>query len=143
MIGFTIARDLYHEHVKEALVKDGWSITHDPYYLDIDDRSPMEIDLGAEKLLCAERGTDKILVEVKSFLNRSLVYDFHRAYGQFRIYRRGVLKTAPEMVLFMAMPEDVFIEIQSRPFYMELISEEDIKILIFNPLTKNIVTWIP
>jgi hypothetical protein len=42
----------------------------------------------------------------------------------------------------MAMPEDVYIEIQSRPFYVELIEEENIKLLIFNPLTKIIVTWI-
>lgn len=71
-----MAKDLYHQQVKEALIKDGWVITHDPYYLDIDNRSPMEIDLGAEKLICAERGTEQILVEVKSFLNRSLTYDF-------------------------------------------------------------------
>ena len=23
-------RDLYHENVKQALMKDGWAITHDP-----------------------------------------------------------------------------------------------------------------
>jgi hypothetical protein len=137
-----MAKDLYHEHVREALMKDGWSITHDHYYLDVSDPAPMEIDLGAEKLISAERGADKILVEVKSFLNRSLTYDFHSAYGQFRIYRRGIAKTDSERVLFMAMPEDVYIEIQSRPFYVELIEEENIKLLIFNPLTKIIVTWI-
>jgi XisH protein len=26
-----MARDIYHEHVKEALIKDGWTVTHDPY----------------------------------------------------------------------------------------------------------------
>lgn len=137
-----MAKDLYHEHVREALIFDGWSITHDPYYLDLDDRAPMEIDLGAEKLLCAERGTERILVEVKSFINRSLTYDFHQAYGQFRIYRRGVAKVAPELILFMAIPEDAYIELQTRPFYMELITEEDIKLLVFNPLTKRISSWI-
>ncbi len=124
------------------LLKMGWLITHDPYYLDIDDRAPMEIDLGAEKLICAERGTDKILVEVKSFLSRSLTYDFHQAYGQFRIYRRGIAKTAPEQILFLAIPEDVFTEILSRPFYVELIAEENINILVFNPLQKTITSWI-
>lgn len=137
-----MASDLYHESVKEALIKDGWVITHDPYYLDIDNAAPMEIDLGAEKLICAERGPDKILVEVKSFLNRSLTYDFHGAYGQYRIYRRGASKTAPDRILFLAIPEDVFIEIQTRRFYVELIEEESIKILVFNPLTKTIESWI-
>lgn len=137
-----MAKDLYHEHVREALVADDWHITHDPYYLDLDDRAPMEIDLGAEKLICAERGTEQILVEVKSFINRSLTYDFHQAYGQFRIYRRGVAKIDPKLVLFMAIPEDAYIELQTRPFYMELIADENIKLLVFNPLTKKISSWI-
>jgi XisH protein len=137
-----MAKDLYHQQVKAALIKDGWVITHDPYYLDIDNQSPMEIDLGAEKLICAERGAEQILVEVKSFLNRSLTYDFHAAYGQFRIYRRGIMKTDPNRILFLAIPEDVYIEIQMRPFYVDLIAEENIKILVFNPLTQIITRWI-
>ena len=51
-----MAKDIYHQHVKEALIKDGWTISHDPYYLDIDNPAPLEIDLGAEKLMSAERG---------------------------------------------------------------------------------------
>ena len=77
-----MARDIYHEHVKEALIKDGWTITHDPYYLDVGNSSPVEIDLGAERLISAERDSEKIVVEIKSFLNRSLTYDFYGAYGQ-------------------------------------------------------------
>lgn len=95
-----MARNIYHNSVKEALIKDGWSVTHDPYYLDIGEKSPMEIDLGAEKLISAERGTEKIVVEVKSFINRSLTYDFHGAYGQFMIYRRGVRQTDPSAFYF-------------------------------------------
>ncbi len=77
-----MARDIYHEHVKEALIKDGWTITHDPYYLDVGNSSPVEIDLGAERLISAERDSEKIVVEIKSFLNRSFTYDFYGAYGQ-------------------------------------------------------------
>jgi len=25
------AKDVYHEHVKQALIKDDWKITHDPF----------------------------------------------------------------------------------------------------------------
>lgn len=137
-----MAKDIYHEHVKEALVKDGWIITHDPYYLDIDNPAPLEIDLGAERLISADKGSEKIVVEVKSFLNRSLTYDFHTAYGQFRIYRRGILKTDSERILFLAMAKDVYIEIQQRTFYMELIEDEKIFLLVFNPLNKTIESWI-
>jgi hypothetical protein len=136
-----MARDIYHEHVKEALIKDGWTITHDPYYLDVGNDSPVEIDLGAQKLMSAERGTEKIVVEIKSFLNRSLTYDFYGAYGQFRFYRRGILKTDPERVLFLAIPNDVYSKIELRSFYMELIEDEKIFLLIFNPLTRTIESW--
>ena len=136
-----MARDIYHEHVKEALIKDGWTITHDPYYLDVGNSSPVEIDLGAERLISAERDSEKIVVEIKSFLNRSLTYDFYGAYGQFRFYRRGILKTDPERILFLAIAKDVYSEIQQRSFYMELIEEEKIFLLIFNPLTRTIESW--
>lgn len=136
-----MAKDMYHDHVKEALIKDGWTITHDPYYLDVGNSSPVEIDLGAEKLMSAERGAEKIVVEVKSFLNRSLTYDFYGAYGQFRFYRRGILKTDPERILFLAIPNDVYSKIELRSFYMELIEDEKIFLLIFNPLTRTIESW--
>ncbi len=137
-----MAKDFYHEHVKEALIKDGWCISHDPYYLNIETSAPLEIDLGAEKLISAEKDLEKIVVEVKSFLNRSLTYDFHTAYGQFRIYRRGILKTDPERVLYLALSKDVFSELQQRNFYMELISDESINLLVFDPLSKTIEKWI-
>lgn len=138
-----MARDIYHDTVREALEKDGWTITHDPYYIDIvNNRAPMEADLGAEKLISAERDSKKIVVEIKSFLNRSLTYDFHSAYGQFRIYRRGINQLEPERILYLAMPEDAYTEIQTRPFYMELIEEENIRLLVFNPMTNSIIQWI-
>jgi hypothetical protein len=98
--------------------------------------------LGAERLISAEKGTEKIVVEVKSFLNRSLTYDFYGAYGQFRIYRRGILQTDPERILFLAIAKDVYYEIQQRSFYIDLIKDEKIYLLIFNPLTKTIDSWI-
>ncbi len=48
------AKDLYHDTVKTALIKDGWTITNDPLTLNIEDRN-LFIDFGAEKLLIAQR----------------------------------------------------------------------------------------
>lgn len=47
-----MARDLFDEAVKTALQKDGWQITHDPYYLEALG-TDIQIDLGAEKLIGA------------------------------------------------------------------------------------------
>jgi hypothetical protein len=32
-----MAKDIYHQHVKEALVKDGWTVTHASLPLVVDD----------------------------------------------------------------------------------------------------------
>ncbi len=67
------ARDFYHDIVRNALVKDGWTITHDPYPLKLG-RKDLFIDWGAEKILAAERGNDKTAVEIKSFVGRSVAF---------------------------------------------------------------------
>jgi XisH protein len=61
------AKDRYHDTVKNALIKDGWTITHDPLRIRLARGKNLFVDLGAERLLAAERGTEKIAVEVKSF----------------------------------------------------------------------------
>ena len=76
------AKDIYHDTAKNALIKDGWTITHDPYVLRWG-TTDMFIDLGAEQLLAAERHGQKSAVEVKSFVGRSDVDDLEKALGQY------------------------------------------------------------
>ncbi len=66
------ARDIFHQQVKHALEKDGWQITHDPYWIKLmgSDMNAYA-DLAAERILAAEKGNEKIAVEIKSFLGTS------------------------------------------------------------------------
>ena len=43
------ALDLYHNAVKQALIKDGWIVTHDPLHLRWG-RKDMYVDLGAKQI---------------------------------------------------------------------------------------------
>jgi hypothetical protein len=61
----TPAKDFYHDTVKIALIKDGWTITDDPLSLKIGDRNA-SVDLGAEKLIAAERGMEKLPSKLKA-----------------------------------------------------------------------------
>ena len=62
-----MARDRYHEAVRNALIKDGWTITDDPFFLKKKEvKMDYEIHLGAEKMLGAEKGVEKIVVEIKT-----------------------------------------------------------------------------
>jgi hypothetical protein len=64
------ARDAFHDAVKQGLIKDGWTITHDPLVIRLGKRN-MLIDLAAENLLAARREDQNIAVEIKSFTGPS------------------------------------------------------------------------
>ena len=79
------AKDIYHDTVKTALIKDGWTITHDPLTIRLA-RKRLYVDLGAERLIAAQRDTEQIAVEVKSFTRASDMKDLEDALGQFVLY---------------------------------------------------------
>jgi XisH protein len=70
-----MARDLFHENVKIALEKEGWTITNDPLSFKIGNVS-VQIYLGAERLIAAERGNEKIAIEIKTFGSLSFITQF-------------------------------------------------------------------
>ncbi len=135
------AKDIFHQHVRRALEKDGWTITHDPLSLPWGNTG-VQIDLGAERLIAAERGTHKIAVEVKSFLSPSKVDDLENALGQLRLYGYLLRQHHPERELFLAVRQDVYDSFVSQPHVAEFLKAEDVWLLIFEPTTEEVVTWI-
>ena len=76
------AKNIHHNAVIQALQIDGWTITHDPLLIPCGDRR-LFIDLGAERLtIAAERGSERIAVEIASFVADSPVRDLQEAVGQ-------------------------------------------------------------
>ena len=135
------AKDFFHEHVKRALVKDGWTITDDPLSLKWLG-TVLFIDLGAERLIAAEKGAQKIAVEIKSFIGDSKVEDLKDAVGQFILYRSALRTSAPQRQLFLAIRDDVHINTFAQPEGELLRQEENIHLLIFNAQTEGIIEWI-
>jgi hypothetical protein len=58
--------DKYHEAVRNALIKDSWTITDDPLKIEFED-TRLWADIGAEKTFAAEKENQRIAVEVKVF----------------------------------------------------------------------------
>lgn len=77
-------RDRYHENLKNALIKDGWNVTDDPFHLKWG-KKDLYVDLAAEKLLIAQKGTEKIAVEIKTFSGDSEVADLART-GDWSVF---------------------------------------------------------
>jgi XisH protein len=101
------AKDIYHNTVKIALQKNGWIITHDPFPLQIG-KKRFSADLGAERLISAEKETQKIVVEVRSFVGQSDVKDLEQALGQYILYRQILDEMGSERDLYLAVPQPTF-----------------------------------
>jgi hypothetical protein len=101
------AKDIYHNTVKSALIKDGWTITHDPLRLKWGNNL-LYVDLGAEQLLTAKKEDRKIAIEVKSFVSYSNMADLENALGQYILYRNIIEELEPDRTPYLAVHEDVF-----------------------------------
>lgn len=130
-----MARDVFHDAVREALVADGWTITHDGYRLITDLlKDALTVDLGAQRLIAAERNVEKIAVEVKSFLGDSLIYDFHSALGQMLVYQVNMDLQEPERVLYLAIPQPSF-ERMSRQRIFDVVTQRySVNIVVYDPI---------
>ena len=60
--------------------------------IDLEVTSPDAWRIAAEKIIVAERDSEKIAVEVKSFVSKSKLADWYEAYGQFSLYKKGLSK---------------------------------------------------
>ena len=136
-----MAKDLYHDLVKRALKKDGWEITHDPYELRVGGVE-MYVDIGAEQIIGADRGNDKIAVEVKSFINPSRISDFHLAHGQFLDYRYALEDVEPDRVLYLAVPHFVYQTFFNLAFISRVIQRSQLNLLVYDLYKESIEQWI-
>ncbi|WP_068816737.1 XisH family protein [Phormidesmis priestleyi] len=134
------AKDLFHEAVKIGLWKEQWIVT-DPFKLDVGG-TKFEIDLGAERLLAAERAEEKIAVEIKTFLGDSPLTDYHAALGQFLNYRLALELKDPDRLLYLAIPIAVHESFFQREFAQISVERYQISRLIYNPDQEVIVKWI-
>ena len=134
------ALDIYHNAAKQALIKDGWTITHDPLHLRWG-RKDMYVDLGAKRLIIAEREEQKIAVEVKSFLGVSEMQAFRDAVGQFAIYRAVLRRTYPDFILYLAIRDVIYTSFFEEPIGQILIEDENLKLIIFDAEKEEILQW--
>jgi|SRR5579872_80521 len=136
------AKDLYHVAVRTALIKDGWTITHDPLTLRYHKRD-VYIDLGAERLLAAEKDSYKIAVEVKSFVAASALAALEEAVGQYVVYQDVLEETDIERSLYLAVPDYAQEGILSEPIGELLIRKHGIRLIVYSPDVEEVVAWIP
>ncbi|QLE58318.1 XisH family protein [Nostoc sp. TCL26-01] len=136
------ARDISHNAVRNALEKDGWQITKDPFILRWGTRD-LYIDLGAEKLIAAEKSGDKIAIEIKSFIGSSPVTDLENALGQYILYYDILTRLESDRRLYLAIRQETYSEIFQEPIGKILLENQRLCLLVFDAKLEMIVQWIP
>ncbi len=134
------ARDVVHQQVVNALIKDGWTITHDPFKVRWKKRT-LQIDLGAERLIAASKENVTIAVEIKSFLGANDLEDLYLALGQFILYRRALQTVDPDRKLFLALSKEPFLLLFNDTEGESLRAGERINLLVFDREREEIVLW--
>jgi XisH protein len=136
-----MAKDRFHDVVKIALEKEGWKITHDPLTLRVDAVTDLHIDLGAEMLIAAEKESEKIAIEIKSFLSQSAISDFHGAMGQFINYRYALADLEPDRKLYLAVSLTTYEGIFARRFVQSVIERAEVNLIIYDTDKEVIYKW--
>ncbi len=135
------AKDAFHELVRTALEKQGWTITHDPYHIDLG-FVDFYIDLGAERLIAATKDGEKIAIEIKTFLAASTISEFHTAIGQFINYRIALEEEEADRLLYLAIPLDIYKRFFKHTFIQTVINRNQIPLLIYDIEKQEVAKWI-
>jgi hypothetical protein len=133
--------DIIHNAVKNALIKDGWLITDDPYVIQYR-KTVLYADLGAERPIAAERDGQKLVVEVKSFIGASKIQDLKEALGQYDIYRYLLEETAPDRKLYIAISNVAYNTFFTQDVTQLVLNKHQLPIIVVDIGTEEIMQWI-
>lgn len=133
--------DIIHDAVKNALIKDGWIITDDPYIIQYG-RTTLYADLGAERPIAAERDGQKLVIEVKSFIGASKIQDLKEALGQYDIYRYLLEEITPDRKLYIAVSTVAYKSFFSQDVIQLILKKHQLPLIVVDTETEEIRQWI-
>ncbi|BBD59936.1 fdxN element excision controlling factor XisH [Nostoc sp. HK-01] len=133
--------DIIHNSVKNALIKDGWVITDDPYIIQYR-KTVLYADIGAERPIAAQRDGQKLVVEVKSFIGTSKIQDLKEALGQYDIYRYLLEETAPDRKLYIAISKVAYKTFFIQDITQLILNKHRLPIIVVDIETEEIQQWI-
>ena len=145
-------RDIVHDIVREALIKDGWEITDDPYVISYGERF-LFVDLGAAvasppsqipgQFIGATRQGQRIAVEIKEFRGRSVITELEQAIGQYVLYRLLLNRVDPDRNLYLAVTDLIYTELFSEPIGELVIDDLPLQLVVVNIAQAEVQQWIP
>jgi len=140
-------RDAIHDVVKNAVMKIGWQITHDPYIITFGERF-LFVDLGAIQysplfFIGAEQAGRKIVIEIKTFGSKSAIADLEQAIGQYMLYKLLLKRIEPDREVYLAISDKAYQDIFSEPIGQLVITDLPLNLLVVNLAKMEVEQWIP
>ncbi len=137
-----MAKDIIHDAVKNALIKDGWTIMADPLRVEYEELEVF-IDLAAERApITARKNNQKIVVEIKTFAGRSFIRDLQQAIGQYGLYFDLIEQTGLDYELYLAVGEFVYQDSFTRKGTHTIMQRHQLKLLVVNIEREEVVKWV-
>lgn len=134
-------KDRIHEAVKNALVKDGWMITDDPYRIEYED-ADVYADLRIEKATHGESTRRVLVIEIKEFVGVSPMARLEEALGQYQVYRSYLRQTAPEEQLYLAVDQASYDALFRRKSFQRIVEDYRLALLIVDVPREEVTQWI-
>lgn len=91
--------------------------------------------------MAAQRGNEKIAVEIKSFVGASATTEFSMALGQFLKYQLALEEEQPDRVLYLAIPVDAEREFFRLELPRRLVERYQVRLIVYDPEEEVIVRW--
>ncbi|MDJ0660421.1 MAG: XisH family protein [Crocosphaera sp.] len=135
------AKDTYHDAVKNALIKEGWKITADPYPIKYEEVK-LFADLAGEKTLSAMKGEQYIVIEVKSFNSPSPMREFETALGQYLIYQTFLSITHPNYTVYLAISQKIYEKFFTQIAIQLILKKYHVLLIIIDINKEEIIQWI-
>jgi len=136
-----MAKDKIHDPVKNALINEGWTITDDPLTLNYEG-TRVFVDLGAERVIAAERQGQKIAVEIKSFIGASIMNDMESALGQYTLYRSFIRRLNIDYQLYLGMSKLAYDLASENKAVQMLFEDNAVSLLIVDTINEEVDEWI-
>lgn len=134
-------KDTIHDSVKQALINDGWTITDDPLVLDLVD-TRIQVDLAAEKFIVAQKETIRIIIEVKSFSEPSIINAFYAALGQYLAYRDALNEAEINSKMYLSVSDETYARFNEVKFIKRRLTQYQIKLIVIDVEQQTIIQWI-
>jgi hypothetical protein len=136
-------RDAIHDPVTQALIRDGWQITDDPYVISYGDRF-LFIDLGmTSRFIGAERSGQRLAVEIKELRGRSIITELEQAIGQYVLYQLLLTQVDPDRLLYLAVSRQAYEEIFQEPIGQLVINDLPLNLIVVDIASSKVHQWIP